>query len=74
VSQSRPSPSTKTEVLVAGLWRLAEKVTDMQPEVWAYCAACQRWFYWERCQQQEPPACPVCGELSTQLEERPLPA
>lgn len=38
------------------------------PDLWAFCAECRRWFYWERA--QSAPSCPVCASGPAAIEDR----
>ena len=43
-------------------------------ETWAYCEACERWFYVPTIDLRDDPqpiACPACERLATQLSTVP---
>lgn len=39
-------------------------------EVWAFCAACQRWYYCEHRGTALAPHCPVCSSEPATIENR----
>jgi hypothetical protein len=46
--------------------------TSSPPEIWAFCAECERWFYCERWFDHNAgrPSCPVCTAEPAEVKDR----